>query len=234
VRQFRLGAWFAGGSVAGRVALAACLVAAVPRAAGAALSLGIQPELSCAPGEHSFDLVFTETNPAENEGLFAYDLAISYEPVGIGTGAGGFAFTGAEAPPDHFVLDVPSGSVFQVGSLTPSRLLINASSMQDLADIQTGDKAARIFYTIGAVPPAAYTLVFETPATNFGSADPDHDLDIPVDLQDFGIVVCPEPAALLVVLPAAAGALVLRRRRCGGSGPGGRRDCRRRCTGLKA
>src|SRR3954453_18644412 len=94
----------------GAALAAACLVVVAPRVAGAALSLGNQPELSCAPGEHYFDLVFTETAPAEAEGLFAYGLALSYVPVGGGTDNGGFAFTGAQAPPDHFVLDVPGGA----------------------------------------------------------------------------------------------------------------------------
>jgi hypothetical protein len=182
--------------------LAACLLSAGPRVANAALSLAGQPELSCVPGDHFFDLVFAETGPADNEGLFSYDLALSFVPLGP---AGDFAFTGADRPPDNFVLDVPSGSLFRVATLTPTSLLINVASNEDLADIATGSKAARIFYTIGATPPAAYSLAFDTASTGFASADPERPLDIPVDLVDFGVVVCPEPGGVLFV---AGGALI--------------------------
>jgi len=216
VRNGRPRAWFGSASVAGRVALAACLfatfVAAVPRSAGGALSLASSSELSCTPGEHFFDLVFTETAPAVDEGLFAYDLALSFVPLGPGGTGGGFAFTGAERPPGDFVLDVPGGGLFRVATLTPTSLVINVASNEDLADINTGDKAARVFYTIGAVPPAAYTLAFDAANTDFISGDPDQEFDIPVDLRDFGVVVCPEPGALLSLL-GLGGMLTLRRRR---------------------
>jgi hypothetical protein len=198
------------------VALAACVSVVAPQVARAALSLGIQPDLSCAPGEHYFDLVFTETAPAENEGLFAYDLALSYVPVGIGTGAGGFTFTGAAAPPDRFVFDGPAGAMFGVSELTPSRVVMNVvnnGDLEDLVDIQTGDKAARIFYTIGPTPPAAYTLAFDTAGTDFTSADPNHSIDIAVALSDPGVVVCPEPGGVIVLSVAGAFALARRRRR---------------------
>jgi hypothetical protein len=204
----------AGGSVAGRVAGAACLVAALvaagPRAAGAALALANSSELSCTPGDHFFDLVFTETAPAENEGLFAYDLALTATAEGPG---GGFAFTGAAAPADGFVFDVPGGALFRVAEVTPGRLVINVASNGELADVASGDKAARVFYTIGATPPAAFTLAFDPGATDFLSADPDRPIDIPVSLVDPGTVVCPEPGGVGVVLAVAGGVTLARRRR---------------------
>ena len=195
--NFGFGSWFTGGSVAGRVAVAACLVAVLvaagPRAAGAALSLANRSELSCTPGDHFFDLVFTETPPAVSEGLFAFDLALTATATGP---AGGFAFTGAAAPPDGFVFDAPGGALFRVAEVTPERLVINVASNEELADVATGDKAARVFYTIGATPPAEYTLAFDREASGFISADPDQPIDIPVSLVDPGTVVCPEPGGL--------------------------------------
>ena len=192
-----------------RVAGVACIAAMAPRPANAALSIGAEPGLSCAPGEHFFDLVFTETGPAENEGLFAYDVGLSFVPLAPG---GEFSFTGAEQPAGGFVLDVPGGAAFRVATLTPTRLVINVASDEELADVNTRDKAARVFYTIGAVPPAVYTLAFDTADTSFISGDPTRPFDIPVDLRDFGVVVCPEPGGVMV-LAAAAGWLALGRRR---------------------
>ena len=52
-----------------------------PGIAAAALSIGISPDITVArgaipTGEQFFDLVFSETAPTVNEGLFAYDLYI--------------------------------------------------------------------------------------------------------------------------------------------------------------
>jgi len=220
VGNFGFGSWFTGGSVAGRVAVAAWIVAALvaagPRGAGAALSLANGSELSCTPGDHFFDLVFTETPPAVSEGLFAFDLALTATATGP---AGGFAFTGAAAPSDGFVFDAPGGALFRVAEVTPERLVINVASNDELADVASGDKAARVFYTIGATPPAEYTLAFDREASGFISADPDQPIDIPVSLVDPGTVVCPEPGGVGVVIAVAGGFTLARRRR--GSGTSG-------------
>jgi hypothetical protein len=188
-------------------ATAACLVVA-PRVAGAALVLGIEGDGSCTPGEHFVDLVFTETGGPDNESLFSYDLSLTLEPVS--GPAGGVSFTGAAVPPDHFVLDVPSGAIFRVGRLTPDSLLINVASNEDPADITTGSKAARIFYTIGALPPDGYRIAFDPAETNFASIDPDRPLDIPVDVSDAGLIICPEPGGGFALV--VAGFFVMRRR----------------------
>src|SRR5687768_715432 len=59
-----------------------------PSIASAALSLQIGPKMGAAPtvansdaeplpGRQFFDLIFNETGPADNEGLFAYDLLLT-------------------------------------------------------------------------------------------------------------------------------------------------------------
>jgi hypothetical protein len=199
----------------------------LPSIASAALSLQIGPQSSPATpdatyttpglpsGQQFFDLIFTETDPTVNEGLFAYDLAASVvRPAGMGSGQG-LRLGGAERPADNYVLDVPSGSTFTVAENTPDRLLVNVSSNNDLADITTGKKAARVFYTLDpAAVPGNYTIVFDTASTVFGSGDPNQPLEIPVTLTDAGFVridIVPEPASLSLL--GIAGLLALRRRR---------------------
>ena len=195
-----------------------CLVALAPGMCSAALSLRFGPPDSPIPvppqypvdaqGRHYFDLFFTETAPTENEGLFAYDLSLLLRrPPGT---TGGARLTGAERPADNFVLDVPSGATFTVAESGADDLLINISSNNDLADINTGDKAARIFYEVDpGVNGRNYTITFDPSATVFGSGDPNRELVIAVNLGDG--VQLPDPAGLSLL--AWAGVLGLRRRR---------------------
>ena len=201
-----------------------CVLAMVlsPRLASAALQLQIGPSngpntpdqvVLPAAGQQFFDLVFNETAPAENEGLFAYDLNLKIvRPNG---NTGGFRLAGAERPTSGFVLsDDPSKSTFTVATNTPEELLINISSNNDLFDVSSGQKAARIFYTIDpGTDLGAYRIVFDTGNTVFGSGDPNRlDPAIPVDLVDVGLVTyVPEPAS--AALLGFAGLLMLRRRK---------------------
>ena len=201
-----------------------CVLAVVasPRLASASLSLQIGPEGNPAlvdevvlpnSGQHFFDLIFNETPPAENEGLFAYDLNLKVNRQAGSTG--GMRLTGADRPPSGFVLsDDPSKSTFSVATNTPDELLINISSNNDLFDVTSGQKAARIFYTIDPGSAAdSYTVAFDTNNTVFGSGDPNRpDPAIPVALTDVGrAVFVPEPGSLAVL--GLAGLLALKRRR---------------------
>jgi hypothetical protein len=194
----------------------ACVVAAAPRTAAAALSLEIGPVLPF-PGRQSADLVFTETAPIENEGLFAYDLLIT-GPVAArdlirldGVAAGNF--------PGFVLGDDPSKYTFSVAESDANHVLVNVSSNNDLFDIMSGKRAARAFYLLtpaGLVQSALgwcgeTALAFDPGATVFGSGDPNRpDVNIPVDLRD-GAVLCPEPTG--PALLGMAGLLALRRRR---------------------
>src|SRR2546423_970838 len=130
----------------------------------AALSLGGLNGRDASTGQRYVDLVFNETPPTENEGLFAYDIAASLvRPTGV---TGGVNLAGIERPADNFVLDVPSGATFSVAENTANNVLANISSNNDLADITSGKKAARIFYTVdpGATP-GIYRLALDTGST---------------------------------------------------------------------
>ena len=167
-----------------------------------------------------FDLVFAgDTAGADfpaDEGLLVYDLSVVVPPGSRDK----ITLDGAERP-DHFVLDVPGGATFSVAVNQPDRLLINVSGNTgtDLADINNGDKAARIFYRLD--PAAQCTGLgltvfdFDADATVFGSGDVNYPaLQIPVSLSDSAVIFCPEPAAAAPL--AAAALLALRRReRCG-------------------
>ncbi len=205
---------------------AACtpLVLLLPSAASAALSLRIGPQNSPASpdadlvpptGQQSFDLVFEDTDPTDNEGLFAYDLSLRLiRPPGVPAGRG-VRLTGAERPAQNFVLDVPSGATFTVAESTPDWLLINVASNNDLANVDARDVAARVFFYIepdvGAFNIGDYAIVFDTQSTVFGSGDPNRPLEIPLTLTDAGIIRCwPEPSTLSLLGGAAL--LALRRR----------------------
>jgi hypothetical protein len=207
-----------------KVVLACAVALLIPSIASAALSLQIGPQSSPATpdaehpatgsgGTKFLDLIFSEFNPTENEGLFAYDLALRVvRPAGVPAGSG-LRLGGAERPSDNYVLDVPSGSTFTVAENNAEHLLVNVASNNDLADITTGKKAARIFYTVdpGAIP-GDYKIVFDTASTVFGSGEPNRDLNIQVTLTDAGVIrVVPEPATLSVL--GITGLLALRRRR---------------------
>ena len=191
------------------VAALAALALMTPGLAPAALSLGGQNVFDPATRTGYVDLVFNETGAPDNEGLFAYDIAASLRrPNGV---TGGVNLTGIERPPENFVLDVPSGSTFSVAESTANNVLANVSSNNDLADIITGKKAARIRYTVAPNTPFGfYTLVLDPNNTVFGSGDPNRELQIIVDLRDTDILI-PEPSGLALL--GAAGLLALRRRR---------------------
>jgi hypothetical protein len=206
-----------------QLAAVAALLLAVPAAAPAALALRIGEQSSpatmdaeCAPDRHGFlDLVFEDTNPTDNEGLFAYDLSLRLiRPPGVPAGRG-VRLTGAERPAQNFVLDVPSGATFTVAESTPDWLLINVASNNDLANVDARDVAARVFFYIepdvGAFNIGDYAIVFDTQSTVFGSGDPNRPLEIPLTLTDAGIIRCwPEPSTLSLLGGAAL--LALRRR----------------------
>ena len=188
----------------------------VPSVASAALSLQIGPRngppsvanIDSIPmlGRQFFDLIFIETAPTENEGLFAYDLLLTVPQ----SQRNKISLDGAERPPDNFVLDVPSGATFTVAESTADHVLINVSSNNDLADITTGKKAARIFYTL--TPFSSFltpttVLTFNTDSTVFGSGDPNRPLQIHPDLSDTGVIGAPEPAG--IALLGVAGLLAL-------------------------
>ena len=202
----------------------ACVVSLLPQLASAALSLQIgsqsgpnTPDATPffpSPGPQFFDLIFNETPPADNEGLFAYDLSLRLvRPAGT---TGGVRLAGAERTPTDFVLgDDPNASTFSVAASTPDELLINISSNNALFDITQGKKAARVFYTydVDFSVLGEYRIVFDTTNTVFGSGDPNRpDPAIAVDLSDAGVIrVIPEPAS--AALLGVAGMLVLRRRK---------------------
>ena len=196
----------------------------LPSIASAALSLQIGPQASpstpdltvvkgAAPsGQQFMDLIFSDDS-TENEGLFAYDLVLNVvRPAGT---TGGISLAGAEKPPTDFVLsDDASKSTFTVANSTADNLLVNISSNNDLFDITSGKKAARILYTIDpGIDLGDYKIVFDTANTVFGSGDPNRpDPALTVSLVDAGFVqVVPEPASLSLL--GFAGLLVLRRRR---------------------
>jgi hypothetical protein len=201
--------------------LAWLAMAFLPEAAAAGLALqfgqqpGPVPENSCLPGTYFVDLIVTETQPTENEMLFAYDLGVRL--VGPGGRPGGVSLTGADRPPGEFVMgDDPAKSTLNVAENTPDSLLVNVVSNNDLFDITTGKKAARIFYTIApGAQLGEYRVLFDPDTTVFGSGDPNRlSPQIFVSLADVGtITVCPEPGA--TALAGLAAVLGLRRgRRC--------------------
>jgi hypothetical protein len=197
-----------------------------PAASHAALSLQIGPQngpdnIDTTPifppgGPRFFDLIFHETGGVQPEGLFTYDiglnvvrpggLVLATAPVG-GNGAGA-----VEVGPNP-VFNTGSAPSIQVSESTPSRLVFNVTSGGDLNDIDEGETAARVFYTLA--PQAAYgvyRLVFDPDYTVFGSGDPNLPLSIDVALTDAGVVeLFPEPGALSLV--GVVGLLALRRRR---------------------
>ena len=208
-----------------RVLISHCIAGLLlPGVASAALELNIagplsearfgrgSPDAFALPGQQFFDLIFVETGTTENEGLFAYDLLLQVPAAARNL----VTLGGAERPTDNFVLDVPSGATFTVAENAADHVLINISSNNDLADITTGKKAARILYTLTAQGLAQgltnpfQALTFDTGSTVFGSGDPNRPLEIRADLSDPGVIGIPEPAG--AALLAVAGVLALRRR----------------------
>jgi MYXO-CTERM domain-containing protein len=190
-----------------------CVIAMVPGVASAALSLAIAPDITVPAnaiptGEQFVDLVFNETAPTANEGLFAYDLYLTRDKPGIN-------LVRAEKP-DNWVFTSSGASFQEAGpefSHKPDLIVVNA--IGDLLganqDIQDGTKAARVFYTIdpGAAP-GVYHIGLDPAGTLFVSGDTGE--AIPVDISDTGTVtVTPEPGSLALL--GVAGLLALRRRR---------------------
>jgi hypothetical protein len=198
----------------------------VPAASHAALSLQIGsqngPNLNDTTivpppgGPRFFDLIFHETGGAQPEGLFTYDIGLRTAgglnlvttPVG-GNGAGA-----VEVGPNP-VFNTGSPPSIQVSESTPSRLVFNVTSGGDLNDIDEGETAARVFYTLDPqVEYGVYRLSFDPDYTVFGSGDPNLPLSIDVALTDAGVVYwIPEPGTASLLAGAAVVGLLRRRRR---------------------
>jgi hypothetical protein len=192
-----------------------CVLAMMPGVASAALSTQIGPDIIVRPGaipvgEQFMDIVFNETGPNVNEGLFAYDLYITRDRPGIN-------LLRAEKPSDNFVFKSAGASFQQADISNPVAGLIVVNAIGDLLganqDIENGSKAARVFYTIDqSAPVGTYRITLDqTPGTTlFVSGDTGEAIN--VDSTDPGTVtVVPEPASLSLL--GIAGILALRRRR---------------------
>ena len=215
-----------------RVACLAGLRTVAPGGTRAGLSLQIGPEpaperqdaeftVPSPPGSglpsdrQFFDLTFTESAPTENEGLFAYDLAVSVvRPTGV---AGGLRLAGAGQPPDAYVFGPPAGAMFEVAESDPDYVVVRVASYNNIVDVTHGKKAARIFFTLDPdTQPGEYRIVFDSGPTVFGSGDPNRPLNIEVDLTDAGVVTVanitqaiPLPAAALPGLAGLGGVAIL-------------------------
>jgi hypothetical protein len=207
-----------------RVGFLLCLA---PCAASAALQLQIGPtngtaghDLVFPPasvGLNFFDLIFHETGPVQREGLFAYDIALDFvRPAGANSGVSfvnGPGTTPVEIPANPAIAMTPNPASITVLENTPSRLVFNVTSGNDLTDIDEGESAARVFYTVPQdATPGIYRIVFDAPNSVYGSGDPELPLSIEVAMTDEGVIrVVPEPGALSLL--GIAGLLALRRRR---------------------
>ena len=171
---------------------------------------------------HYFDLVFRETGEPQDDGLFSYDVAVRLVRPHARSSPDLRLLTGAAAvtiPPDRFVLP-PTAEPATVSVLESDadHVLFNITSgsrdpqdLDALGDINTGDKAARIWYVVEpGTPEATYRLRLDPTVTIFGSANPNLPLEIPVGIGDEGVIVTPEPTALALL---SAGALLALRRR---------------------
>ena len=117
----------------------------------------------------------------------------------------------AAIPPENFVLPSPPPATLTVLESTPDRLLFNVTSGRDSGDINQGDVAARVFYTVDpAAGPGTYRILFDPNFTVFSSSNPNFDPLIFADATDAGVIFVPEPSGLALL--AAAGVLTLRRR----------------------
>ena len=217
---------------AGRNALGAEL-ALTFEAEGAGISGSPSVEWYPSSGTpHYFDLTFRETGAPFDEGLFTYDIGVHLVRPGGVTPAPGSPtvrlLTGPGAvtiPPDHFVMPpVASPTTLMIDESTDDHLSfsIQPGDPEDpaaLGDINTGDKAGRIWYVVDpGTPPDTYRLQFLGPRgpgltdeTAFGTARPDIEVLLPVDISGQGQIITPEPSALSLL--SAAALLTLRRRR---------------------
>jgi len=191
-----------------------CVLLIAPGVASAALSVDFLPRTNLpgspgVPGEQFVDLVFNETAPTTNEGLFAYDLYIVRDKPGIN-------LIRAEKP-DNWVFTAPGAGFSQAGpefTHLPDLIVVNA--LGDLLganqDIVSGTKAVRVFYTMDPNAPAgAYHIMLDqSPGTTlFVSGDTGE--AIPVDISSVFTVIVPEPASLSLL--GVSGLLLLRCRR---------------------
>jgi hypothetical protein len=206
----------------------------VPGVASAALSLQMGPQVgSNSPanndatllpivnaGQNFIDLIFHETGTPQPEGLFTYDIAVNLvRPAGqtggisLNTAAPNSNGAGAIAQAPNPVFNTGSAPSMQITESSPTRLVFNVTSGGDLNDIDDGESAARIFYTVAdGVNPGVYRLQFDAENSVFGSGDPTLPLSIDVALTDQGVLqIVPEPGTLSLL--GVAGLLALRRRR---------------------
>ena len=186
-----------------------CVLAVGPGVASAALAIAIGPDVTFSPvaGEQFLDLVFNDSGPEVNEGLFAYDLYIRRSDPAIN-------LVRAEKP-DNWVFTSPGASFQEATEFSNKPELIVVNAIGDLLganeDIVGGTKVARVYYTINPDAFRGVSTVFLDPAlTLFVSGDTGE--AIPVDVSDPGTVTwTPEPAALPLL--CMAGALLRRRHR---------------------
>src|SRR5687768_8075839 len=201
------------------LALTCVLAGAAPAVSRASLTLQVGPERGAdavdavvAPGsgEHFFDLVFHESGPPDNEQLIAYDLLVEATRPGI-------SLVRVEQP-DNWVLTPSDAAELVQNEVEPDHILAFAgykfTYAGPLADINTGEKAARIYYTVdpGAAP-GLYRITLNPGYTIFGFGDPNCEhCHGPVFIDDPGLIrVTPEPAGLALI--GAVAVLVLQRRR---------------------
>jgi hypothetical protein len=201
----------------------AMIVSAAPGVARGALSLQIGPldnpaltDTTLLPGQgvQFFDLIFHETGPVQREGLFTYDIALDMTGASnTASFVNGPGTTPVQIAPNPAIAMTPNPASITVLENTPSRLVFNITSGNDLTDIDDGETAARVFYNVNAAAPfGTYRITFDAPNTVFGSGDPELPLSIEVALSDAGVITyVPEPGSLAAA--GLFGLLFLRRRR---------------------
>jgi hypothetical protein len=177
-----------------------------PAASRAALYLTIEPAFSGVPGTRFLDLVFHESGTPQDERLAIYDVELRLVPSG-NSGIELVTGPGAVQLGPNPVFDTGSTTVTLVES-TPTRLLADFDGSVP-TDIEDGETAARILYTVAPNACGAWRFLLDDRNTVFADADANA---IPVDLSSTTIVIfCPEPGTLSL-LPVV-GVLALRRRR---------------------
>ena len=192
------------------LALSCALAGITPAITEASLTLQIGPErgadavdavVATGSAEHFFDLVFNESGPPVNEQLIAYDL-------GVDAARPGLSLVRAEKP-DNWVLP-DADAVFGQQEVRPDHVLVNASFALSysgpLADITSGAKAARVYYSVDpGTAPGLYRITLNPNQTVFGFGDPNCDSCYAVAIDDPGVVlVTPEPAGLALLSVAGA------------------------------